>query len=239
LTTSSIRLRGVVGALLVSLALAGCGGPTATTPPPIAAATPAATPVAATAPSPSPSPETSSPAPSDGGFPTTGRIEVAAKGFALTLPGGWTRVDLSDGDLDAITAAAGELDPALAQRYAAQIRVMLAAGLAIFAFGPDPRSGSYLTVLVQPGGGLSLDLLAQLNAGQFEGLDEVDVETERVTLPAGEAIHYHYTIAGGAGPASALDTYLLLAGEDQLALTIAEGSAGEVASIADSIEVLD
>ena len=32
-----------------------------------------------------------------GDLATTGRIEVADKGFALTLPDGWTRVDVTAG----------------------------------------------------------------------------------------------------------------------------------------------
>ena len=96
--------------------------------------------------------------------------------------------------------AASELDPALAAQYSAQIKALLGTGLSIFAFGPDPSAGTQVTVLALPGMGLSLDLLDQINTAQLEQLAEGDIETERITLPAGDAIHYHYALGSeGAG----------------------------------------
>ena len=124
---------------------------------------------------------------------TTGRIVVADKGFALTLPDGWTRVDITPEALEAAMAAS-ELDPALAAQYEAQIKSLLGTGLSIFAFGPDPSKGTQVTVLALPGMGLSLDLLDQINQSQLESLAEGDIVSERVTLPAGDAIHYRYAL---------------------------------------------
>ena len=120
------RLGGAFSISLLAIALVACGGSTPTT---------AVTPVPATQVTPPPAsvaPDASSPAASSGGVPgpslaTTGRIEVADKGFALTLPDGWTRVDLAQSDLDAMIEAAGNVDPALAAQYSAQIKAMLGA----------------------------------------------------------------------------------------------------------------
>ncbi len=239
-----IRIRGAVGALLVSLAVIGCGGTTATTAPVATPTTPSA---AASDAAPTPSAAASDAAPSapvassgGSGLATTGRIEVADKGFALTLPDGWTRVDLSGDDLDALIAAAGALDPAAAALYSGQIKAMLAAGLSIFAFGPDPTAGTTLTVLTLPGAGLSLDLLEQINASQLEALAEGEIVSERINLPAGETVHFRYALAartGGVAPA--IDQYLLVAGESQLVVTVTAGTAEDAEAIANSIEILD
>jgi hypothetical protein len=233
-----IRLRGAVGALLVSLAIVGCGGTPATTAPSATIApTPVATDTAPTAP-----PATSEPTATSGsGLATTGRIEVPDHGFALTLPDGWTRLDLSAGDLEELMSAGlGEIDPALAAQYSAQIRTMIAAGLAVFALGPDAASGTNLTILAIPSMGLSLDLLEQLNAGQIEQLAGGEVTTERVTLPAGEAIHFTYGVpVPTLGTESTIDQYLLIAGDKQLVITVTGAAAEDGTAIANSIELID
>jgi hypothetical protein len=232
-----IRFSGVLGALFVSLALVACGGATASPTP-----TPTATTTVTTPPTPSPSAEVSDPAPTPGtSVATTGRIEIAEHGFALTLPDGWTRIDLSDGDLEALLAAGlGDIDPSVAEQYGAQIRAMMAAGLALFALGPDAASGQNVSVLAIPSMGLSLDLLEQLNASQVTAIAAGEVQTERVDLPAGEAIHFEYGVAvPSLGTESTIDQYLLIAGDNQLVVTISAASPEEGDAIANSIEVLD
>ena len=156
----------------------------------------------------------------------------------MTLPDGWNRVDLSSGDLEAIMAAA-DLNEELAAAYSQQISGLVAAGLVIFAFGPDAASGTNVNVLAIPSMGVSLDLLEQLNLSQVEQLAEGDVVTERVELPAGEALHFRYTISAGAAGSVTLDQYLVLVGDNQLFVTVTGGEPGEAASMAESIEVLE
>jgi len=230
------RLGGALSITLLSVALAACGGSTPTT-----AATPVPAPVtpapASQAPETSPAASADAPGPS---LALTGRIEVAEHGFAVTLPEGWTRVDLKAGDLDAIMKAAGTVDPALAEQYSAQIQAMLGTGLAVFAFGPDPTSGTNLNVIALPGGGMSLDLLEQLNTAQIEALAGGNVNVERVTLPGGEAIHYRYEMTAAGMPAgTSIDQYLMLAGQNQLIVTATNATEAEAKAIADSVEVLD
>lgn len=232
------RLGGALSITLLSISLSACGGtaPSAavTTDPPVP--TQASTPPASSAPEASPS--TASAATPGASIATTGRIEVAAQGFAVTLPDGWTRVDLSSGDLDAIMEAAGEVDPALAKQYTAQIQALLASGLAVYAFGPDPATN--LNVMAIPGAGLSLDLLEQMNTAQIEALAGTDVDAERITLPGGEAVHYRYELSAAGMPAgTTIDQYLMVAGPRQLVITVTNAPEEEARAIADSIEVLD
>jgi hypothetical protein len=238
MTFQTRRLGGALSITLLAIALAACGGSTPSasvgpvtevTPAP-ASVEPAGSPVA--------SPSAAGAATPGASLATTGRIEVADKGFALTLPDGWTRVDVTPEALEAAMAAS-ELDPELAAQYSAQIKALLGTGLSIFAFGPDPSVGTQVTVLALPGMGLSLDLLDQINQTQLQQLAEGDIVSERVTLPAGDAIHYRYAL-GTEGTASAtLDQYFILAGTNQLVLTATNATAEDATAIANSVEVLD
>jgi hypothetical protein len=173
-----------------------------------------------------------------GSLATTGRIVVADKGFAVTLPDGWTRVDVTPAALEAAMEAS-DLDPALAAQYEAQIKTLLGTGLSIFAFGPDPSKGTQVTVLALPGMGMSLDLLDQINASQLENLAQGDVVSERITLPAGDAIHYRYALGvEGAGGAT-LDQYFILAGSNQLVVTATNATEADAQAIANSVEVVN
>ena len=226
----STRERGVLGALLISLAVVACGGSTATT-------APGAT--AAITPPPAASLGASAPAATSGAVGTTGRIVVADKGFAVTLPDGWHRVDASGGDLTEALEGTGVVDPALIQQYAAQVQAMEALGLSVFALGPDPDSGTTLMILATPHGGMTLDLLDQINSAALEGQAAGGLETERVTLPAGDAIHYRYAVAAGGGTSPAVDTYLLIAGDNQVAVTVTGAAPADAEAIVNSIEILD
>ena len=136
--------------------------------------------------------------------------------------------------------AAGNVDPAFAEQYAAQIQAMAAAGLSVFALGPDPNSGTTLNVLALPSMGMSLDLLEQVNTAQIEALAGDDVKAERVTLPAGEALHYRYELSMQGAPAgSSVDQYLVLAGDNQLVVSVSNATEADAQAIANSLEVLD
>lgn len=237
MTTTKRRLAGAFSISLLSIALAACGGSTpTTTAAPGVQATPAP---ASVAPGGEASPSAAASAGVPGaGLPTSGRIEIADKGFAITLPNGWTRVDVGAGDLAAAMAAAS-MDPALAQQYAAQISALAASGIALFALGPDPSSGTQLNVLAVPGAGMSLDLLEQINTAALQTLSEGDIKSERVTLPAGDAIHFHYAIAVQGADSPAVDQYFLLAGANQLIITVTNSSEADAQAIASSVEVLN
>lgn len=231
------RLTLVLSGGLLAISLAGCGGtptaatavPTASTP---ASVEPTVEPTAA-------SPSASASASAAASLATTGRIEVPEHGFALTLPDGWTRIDLQSGDLEAIMAAAGAENPELAKLYSAQIQAMLASGLVIFAFGPDMTTGTNLNVLSLPSMGMSLDLLEQANLAQLESLAAGEVELERVTLPVGEALHLHYSIASANLPTPpTIDQYLVLMGDKQLMVSVTNASAADAAAIVGSLEAL-
>lgn len=233
MTIQMRRLAGALSISLLSIVLAACGGsaPSASGAPTTAATS--APP--SVGPEPSPSAGAATPAAS---LATTGRIVVADKGFAVTLPDGWTRVDVTPEALEAAMEAS-ELDPALAAQYEAQIKSLLGTGLSIFAFGPDPSAGTQVTVLALPGMGLSLDLLDQINRSQLESLAEGDIVSERITLPAGDAIHYRYRLGAEGTGGATLDQYFVLVGANQLVVTATNATESDAKAIADSIEAVD
>ena len=233
-STPSRRLRGGLAFLALAFSAAACGGTTATAAP---AATSATAP--STAPSAAPSVAATSEATAGASLATTGRIEFPDKGFAVTLPQGWTRIDLKAQDLDALMKAAGESNPALAQAYSAQIKAMVASGLVLFAFGPNPATGTNVNILVAPSMGVSMDLFEQANVAQIKSLTNSAVTTERVQLPAGQALHLKYDLAMASLSTSApIEQYMILTDTQQYVVSVTNAQPGEAGAIASSIELL-
>jgi hypothetical protein len=233
------RTRGtaLAGIALLTFVAAACGGTPAASGP-AATSTPATT--ASTAPSTEPSPSVAaSPSPTAAAsVATTGRIVVPEHGFAVTLPAGWTRIDLGAQDIDAMLDAAGSMNPDLAELYSQQIRAMAAQGLVVFAFGPDAGMGSNLNILSTPSMGLSLDFLEQANLAQLKTLTNGEIASERVQLPAGEAIHLRYSMSAGTGmPSPSIEQYFLLNGDKQLVVSITNASEADADAISRSIEL--
>jgi hypothetical protein len=240
-TPRARRPSAILATSLLVFAVAACAGAPASS-------APTAAPSAALSTTPAtPEPELATPlAPSDApeatpgaSLATTGRIELADKGFAVTLPDGWTRIDLEADDLEQIIKAAGSVNPELADIYSAQIKTMLATGLVLFAFGPDPLDGSNVNILSLPNPGLSLDLLEAANVAQIKAMAQGEVVSERVTLPAGEALHLSYQINAPNAPISpTIDQYLLLTPTSQLMVSVTNASTDAAKEIVESIEVI-
>src|SRR3954449_4047894 len=243
MTSSTNGRARLLGIATIALVAAACGATPAVSTPASASASPAAT--ASSAPSVGPSASASasasaaasaSPAAS---VATTGRIVIPDHDFAVTLPEGWTRIDLASQDIDALIEAAGAQNPDLAKSYTAQIRAMAAQGLVLFAFGPDMTSGTNLNVLSTPNMGLSLDFLEQANLAQAKALANGAVTSERVQLPAGEALHLRYALSTATGaPSPTIEQYMLINGDKQLVVSMTNASGAESSAIAQSIELL-
>jgi hypothetical protein len=242
--TSSMNVRArLLGVAAVALVAAACGAtPAASTP-----AAPSTSPATAASSAPSVAPSASASASASAAasasagasVATTGRIVIPDHDFAVTLPNGWTRIDLAAQDIDALIEAAGAQNPQLAQSYTQQIRAMAAQGLVLFAFGPDMTSGTNLNVLSTPNMGLSLDFLEQANLAQVKALANGAVTSERVQLPAGEALHLRYALSTATGaPSPTIEQYMLINGDKQLVVSLTNTSEAEASAIAQSIELL-
>ncbi len=179
----------------------------------------------------------------------TGRIVNHEHGYALTLPDGWLRVELDEAFLDALTDELGSEEAVgefLAQ-FGEQLRAMVAAGMSLIAFREEgllTESASNLNVLILPSGGMSLDALESLNIAQIQTLPAFggEIESERVELPAGEAVYLTYTLADGETGAR-IHQYLFVAEGNQYWLTVT-GRDGDptleadARAMAQSLEIL-
>src|SRR6188508_2269876 len=230
--TSSINARArLLSLAAVGLVAAACAGAPAASAPASASASPV--PTTSSAPSAAASPSAGA------SVATTGRIAIPDHKFAVTLPDGWTRIPLEAQDIDALIEAAGAQNPQLAESYTQQIKAMAAQGLVLFAFGPDMTAGTNLNVLSTPNMGLSLDFLEQGNLAQVKALANGEVLSERVQLPAGEALHLRYALSTATGaPSPTIEQYMLINGANQLVVSMTNTPEAESSAIAQSIELL-
>lgn len=257
----SPAMRPVLLALGISL-LIGCSGtPPAPTPgAPTEAPTPGITPASATqtpeptAPTPrpaTPTPEPPTPTP-DGeeALAIEGRIINREHGYAVTLPDGWLRMDLDEEFMELFAQELGsDAAEELVDMFGDQLQAMIASGMSLIAFRAaellEAEFATNVNVLSVPSGGMSLDMLERLNRGQIEQLPGFSggISTERVQLPAGEALYLSYSLVEGTTRGET-HQYLYLAGGKQHWLTVS-GLAGdailadEAHQMAESFEFLD
>lgn len=195
MTTSRLRAASLLAAF--AIAVAACGGSTASPAPtttPTAAATPAPTPAPTEAPTPTAAP-TDAPtasAPVTGG--RTGRIEIADSKFAVTLADGWTEVPLDEDDIEAIVDAIP--DDSIAEQLRAQLPFLLQAGVKLWAFDLSAdASGGNLIVITQPGI-IPVSLLktvAQQGVAQVPGI-EGDIAVDDITVDDVDGVVVSYTV---------------------------------------------
>jgi hypothetical protein len=242
----------IAGLTLVACIAAACGNaPASASPTPVeitAAPTLAPTPVPSVEPSSataSGTPDASAGAVIHG---TTGEIVNETDGYAITLPDGWLRLDLSADDLSAVMESAAGMSDDLATMMQSQAATMAMAGVHFWAIKTgemDDGFASNANIIRQPSIGVGLDMIEQLSVNQLESLDMLGgrkVAHDRVTLPAGEAIHLRYQVA--AKDASAADItativqYLIVHDDGQFILTVTgpdgEQAAAEAAAMAES-----
>lgn len=250
MTLSTRSAASVVLAIAASaVILAGCGS-TAPTASPAATAAPATA-----APDPSVAPASAAPAASGASGPvgTTGRIVDESNGFAVTLPDGWLRLDLTAEDREAILGAGAEaLSPEARALLEGQIQSLVSSGLTFFAIdqvNATPEFVPNVNIISSPTGGMSLDLLAQATVGQLKvafPTMEGELLQETVSLPSGDATHLSYTLPAGAGVGATPLTFhqYLIASDTTAHFVTVTGPAGDgmvdaSRAIAESFELLD
>ena len=253
--TLSTRVRsGLAGVVLGSAVMVGCGSPNpSSTSPSIAAPSVAPSVAASVAPSTAPAsqPAPSAPAASGGtggSLPTTGRIAVADKGYAITLPTGWTRLDLDqDAINDLLGAGASALPADMQAMLKSQVGQMAATGVSFFAFRQPEGAiapGTTMNILTLPALPVPLDTFESLMVTQLKGVvgQDTEITTARVQGPAGEFLRLTYDLNMGAASIGTVQ-YLFLGTGNQYVISC--GAPGGVASIqaeceaaATSLEIL-
>lgn len=170
---------------------------------------------------------------------TTGRIVNPGDGYAITLPEGWTRFDLTAANIDAVLEAAIE-DPVAREAARAQLAQAAAAGWRFMAFRNADLASDFATnvnVISAPSMGLSLDVLEQLNIAQLEQLPalEGEIDSERIILPSGEALHLKYKLSNDLAGTYAVNQHVIPAGNAYHVLTVTGLDAKDIRADANSM----
>jgi len=238
--------RGPILASTIAIALlsAACGSSAPASTAPSVAPTAAPTQKAATPP---PAPSTAaSPVASTGpraSLPTTGRIAVADKGYALTLLDGWTRIDLGEDLMQQLIQAGGaSISETMSETLASQIGQLAASGLSIFALREatgDAQAGTTLNVISvpMPMSGVTMDVFEPIVVGQLKAAlgKDVDIKTSRVQAPAGEFLKLNYQLNGALG-SYATTQYFFVGPNQQIVITC--GTPGTSATVAKECETM-
>ena len=134
---------------------------------------------------------------SDGGDLAT--YEVESSGFSIGVPSDWTVLSADEAFDEEMLDSIRENDPELAPIVDQMERRTRRSSSSPCRQRPTrPGEPQRLVIEDVPEGTTRDDYFAQ-SAGQVEGLAESDVETERVDLPAGEALlRYEHSLGGAA-----------------------------------------
>jgi hypothetical protein len=148
------------------------------------------------------------------------RRTVAAEGFSIGLPPGWTAVSTTSAD-DAFNTLKAA-NPQIATLVEKQLRTSLSSLIKLLAF--DTRAptlaeqfATNVNVVVAPAPGVPLDRFISENLAELRttpGLSN-DINSQRLTLPAGDAalVSSHLTVnAPGGAQEVAISQYLLVGG---------------------------
>ena len=231
----------ILGALALAAAVAtGCGSP----------AGPSAS-AAQTQPAVAPSPvetEAASASAAAVDLPPNGRIELADRGYAVTLPDNWLSVDLNDAGIqDALDEGLDQFGANFDESLTQQVQNAIKGGVSFLAYRePDDSApaGTNINVIVLPAYGMSLDTLVTLNKAQLKQMvgENGTIDSEVVTLPAGEAAVLTYEITPEGQEPVSFEQYFVVGNEKQVILTCTVMSGGtigdECRSIAETIEIL-
>jgi len=100
---------------------------------------------------------------------------IQGEGFAIGLPPGWAKFDLSQGDLDTVLASMSQSNPNLANALSGQVDSLVAQGIKLYALDQNSGTGTgfatNLNIIKEPApAGTDLDELAK------QAMDEVKAE---------------------------------------------------------------
>lgn len=163
------------------------------------------------------------------------RVEVSDEGFSIGLPDDWDELSAEDLGESGIFEELESANPEAADVLAQAQQAIESGQIALFAFDaePDDPESTFAANLNVISAG-EVDGSAQDAADQMaEGVRAQvpvngEVETETVTLPAGEAgvVRYEWTVAGGDGSSTdvSVTQYAVLAGGDGFILSFSAAS---------------
>lgn len=192
-------------------------------------------------PDPADTPDPSGTADPSGLIGVEGRIMNPVDGYAITLPEGWQRQELTDSDTQSIIDAAGITDEETIALLRGQLTAYATSGLKFVAFRLDDLDtgfGTNVNILSDHSADmLSLEMIEQANIAQFQSLEEVqgEVESRRVELPSGEALQLAYTYRGADNITAVIRQYFLTDGESVHVLTVTAADGVDIDADAEAM----
>ena len=248
MSTLDPRRPALAGLAILAIAVAACSGSgsaATTTPTTEATSAPTATPAAPAATAEATATGAATPATGAAG-PQTGRIEVADKGFALTLPDGWQSLPLDPAALQSVVQSWPEgSDMRTVMEGQMGSAALQAMALWAFDFSPEATADGVadnLNIMAQPAIKMDLSLVDSMVKAQLGAIEGIgNIESKVVTLPAGDALRLDYTLdvpdATGATTTVAATQFYLPLASTTLIITFTAGS-GDVDTIVESIEAI-
>jgi len=233
---------------ILGIVLAACGsaaGTAAPSTPPNAAPTAApATPTPA-APSAAASPAASATASAALAGPQTGRIELADKGFAVTLPDGWTSLPVDPASLQAVIDSLPD-GSEMKSMLQSQVGNAALQTMAFWAFDTRPEHAAggttrNMNVIVQPPSTFDLSLVESTLKAQLGTIDGIGtIESKIMTLPAGKALRLDYPLAipgadGTTKPVATTQYYVQMPKATLIVSFTSEADAPDAAADFDAI----
>lgn len=167
-------------------------------------------------------------------------FDGSAFGFTMLVPGDWTAVTPSE--LFSDDELAEYLVEAVGEDIAEQVTALFSANAVLFAIDPVPRNGvsDNVNVIRSPSSGIGIEDAERSIREQMEAVGAENVETEIVTVPAGEALlaYYDHPQFGNQGTSSTIFTDM-----DEWTITISysdtPGLGFDPMEIINSFQVVD
>jgi hypothetical protein len=210
---ASTMKRLLIALALLSVVLAGCGGQGADPTP-----KPVKVPLIS-----------HQPPPLDAGWTLA---TIQAEGFAIGLPPGWVKFDLSQGDLDTILASMSQSNPNLASALSGQVASLMAQGIKLYAVDQNSIAGTgfatNLNIAKEPSSDVAnLDQLAKQAMDeiktQFNTSQNITFFKNRADLNSGQAERVMYNLnlnmPNGQPLSVAFTQYLAIYGGNAFILT--------------------
>jgi hypothetical protein len=121
-------------------------------------------------------------------------FDGSALGFRMLVPEDWTAVTPSD--LVSDTEFTEAMVEAVGEETAELVNAVFSSNGVLFAIDQIPRNGvsDNVNVIRSPSSGIGIEEAERLNREQMEALGAENIEAEIVTVPAGEALLFHYDL---------------------------------------------
>lgn len=148
-------------------------------------------------------------------------VTTKEDGISIGIPPNWSAIDLTVGDMRKAMEEASKDDPRLAKVKGVVEHFVTNKSTKLMVLCQDPGQSftRSLNIVKLPTQGSSMDELVRLNNDEMEKSFGIKSTTEKVKLPAGDAVLSKSQLALGRGKISAR-SYMLIKGDSYFVITV-------------------